>query len=162
MQTVQMVKKIRKEKEAKNEHVEFFSDKKGTPLVQSSSNADAAPVAPKKEKKAPKKEKKAPKKEKKAPKKDKKAPKKDGANHHVEQIHIPPQESPVRPPDAPRVMRLISHPPLSIIPNMNDELNNILRMSLNSFHNDNMRRHNEAIEESRRHVWTNATHDASR
>lgn len=144
-------KKIRKEKEAKNEHVEFFSDKKGTPLVQSSSNADAAPVAPKKEKKTPKKEKKAPKKDKKAPKKEKKAPKKDGANHHVEQIHIPPQEAPVRPPDAPRVMRLISHPPLSIIPNMNDELNNILRMSLNSFHNDNMRRHNEAIEESRRH-----------
>ena len=133
-------KKIRKEKEAKNEHVEFFSDKKGTPLVQSSSNANAAPPAPKKEKKAPKKEKKAPKKD-----------KKDGTNHHVEQIHIPPQEAPVRPPDAPRVMRLISHPPLSIIPNMNDELNNILRMSLNSFHNDNMRRHNEAIEESRRH-----------
>ena len=136
-------KKIRKEKEAKNEHVEFFSDKKGTPLVQASSSANAAHAAPKKQKKAPKKEKKAPKKE-------KKAPKKDGPNHHVEQIHTPLQEAPVRPPDAPRVMRLISHPPLSVIPNMNDELNHILRMSLNSFHNENMRRHNEAIEESRR------------
>lgn len=136
-------KKIRKEKEAKNEHVEFFSDKKGTPLVQASSSANAAHAAPKKQKKAPKKQKKA----KKAPKKDKKV----ATSHHVEQIHTPPQEVAIRPPDAPRVMRLISHPPLSIIPNMNDELNNILRMSLNSFHNENMRRHNEAIEESRRH-----------
>ena len=133
-------KKIRKEKEAKNEHVEYFSDKKGTPLVQSSSNADAAPTASKKEKKAPKKKKRAPKKD-----------KKETTNHHAQEVHSPPQEVTVRPPDAPRVMRLISHPPLSIIPNMNDELNSILRMSLNSFHNENMRRHNEAIEESRRH-----------
>ena len=136
-------KKIRKEKQARNEPVEFFSDKKGTPLVQSSSNANVVRAAAKKEpKKAPKK---APKKE------PKKAPKKAPKNHNAQQVHRAPQQEVVRAPDAPRVMRLISHPPLSIIPSMNDELNTILRMSLNSFHDDNMRRHNEAIEESRRH-----------
>jgi hypothetical protein len=133
-------KKIRKEKQAKNEHVEFFSDKKGTPLVQCSSTVNVVSTKAKKEKKAPKKEKKAPKKEKKAPK-----------LNHVQQVNVPPEEVTVRAPDPSRVMRLVSHSPLSIIPGMNDELNNILRMSLDTFHNDNTRRHNHVIEESRRH-----------
>jgi hypothetical protein len=124
-------KKIIKEKQKKNQTIEYFSDKKGTRVMEvPQSSVKKAVKAPKvKAVKAP-----------------------PVHRHNIQQIHVPPQQQPVRPPDQPRVMRLISvpHHTPSIIPSMNDLLSNVLRSSMDTYREQNERRNHMIMDESRR------------
>lgn len=122
-------KKIIKEKQKKNQTIEYFSDKKGTRIMETP--AKKAVKAPKvKAVKAPKV----------------KAVKAPHVHHHnIQHVHVPPQQQHVRTPDQPRVMRLISvpHHTPSIIPSMNDLLSNVLRSSMDTYREQNERRNQE-------------------
>lgn len=121
-------KKIIKEKQKKNQTIEYFSDKKGSRVMETPA------------------------------KKAVKAPKVKAVKgpiifrHNLQHAHVPPQQQSGRPPDQPRVMRLISvpHHTPSIIPSMNDLLSNVLRSSMDTYREQNERRNHMIMDESRR------------
>lgn len=131
-------KKIKKEKMERNQQVQLFSDKEGKTRVDTSSSV--MEHVPKK-KRVERKKKESHDKKNKVERKKKTTKKK--VNPIVLLGHSNPEHriTPIQRPDPVRVMRLVEPP----VVGMSDLMNNVLRMSMDTFHEENQRRCNNPL-----------------